>query len=664
MKMKLLTVFTLSIFSFSSKAIVLDSMPINPEFEAKCASLPKTALPEEITECKNYHNRQITTANNRLRQCGTTPEGQSCRDSENLNINNVQQAADRMNANFDAQATSSALAAAGSKAACEKVKAEKKAAASNIFTPRQNEDKDGDTGTAEMKKCVQLSQGAMRYLHGKKRQQIDWKAIVDAKDECISECYTGPEAAAKQKACSEIKAQAVRCDAAAFLIAAFDRDWENTEHVVTKEVKGGTPPISCVGRGVATVDYEACVKFVQNGDIMDAAQGAVYKGQEIYYKDKAMTAQMEVSAQDNTGTGALTAMKEGVKGQEDMMTQRAALNTGKFAALVSYYSDIPDPGDLKAKCGSYSGEAINSLIPNTNPRTACESVAARQHEFGFLMNQQSKDKMKARLAKVGIDVASDAMMAALLAKRAKQLDSAIASVDAFKPIDPLAPPTTDLQTTFCQQNPGDPKCLTGGLERTYDAMGDNVISFGEGGTGVSYANNTPYVDPTAGTIDTTTPGGKKPVGSVGNVIASAQQNGGLINKAAAATVTKGSAPAGGGGGGGGSGGGLGGGGGAPAAGAPPGPSGGIVSKAPRYDGGTGFSVLGGGFGINKNKNLAKDDSNPFGKLFGNKNNNGSVDFKRGPASVGNKGDNIFEMISKRYTVVNTDKRLLEYELTK
>jgi hypothetical protein len=74
----------------------------------------------------------------------------------------------------------------------------------------------------------------------------------------------------------------------------------------------------------------------------------------------------------------------------------------------------------------------------------------------------------------------------------------------------------------------------------------------------------------------------------------------------------------------------------------------------------------GGYGINKNKSGSKDDSNPFGKLF-NKDGNksGVLDFKgRAPASVGTKGDNLFEMISKRYETVSADKRLIEYELAK
>ena len=73
----------------------------------------------------------------------------------------------------------------------------------------------------------------------------------------------------------------------------------------------------------------------------------------------------------------------------------------------------------------------------------------------------------------------------------------------------------------------------------------------------------------------------------------------------------------------------------------------------------------GGYGM-KGKTAAKDDANPFGKLFNKDGRSGAIDFGRSPASqkVGSKNDNLFEMISKRYTTVNTDKRLIEYEIMK
>ncbi|MDD4973168.1 MAG: hypothetical protein PHY93_02400 [Bacteriovorax sp.] len=555
--------------------------------------------------------------------------------------------------------------------ACETTKAGIRSKIQPLIKTGKNENQDGDSNNM-MKKCVKLSGNNMRYLYkdGQRAQRIEWNDFVAASDECIEKACnnsekTNPEAEAKERACADMTALASQCDGAAYLISAFERDFENSEHVVTKDQKGGNPAITCKGVGISTLDYEACVKFVENSDIMDAAQGAIQTGQDLYYKDKAMTAQMEATSSTDSATAGLKALKTGVKGQEDIMTQRAALDATKLAALANFYSQLPTGDDLKAKCQKYKTMSPAGGLPDT---AGCDTAVSRQQDFGFLMNQQAREKMKAKLAAVGINVATDAVMAGLMAKRAGDIDNAIAKIDAFKPIDPLAPAADNLQTTYCQQNPGDAKCLTGGLERTFDAMGDNVITFGEGGTGTVYANNIPTLDGTTGTPNAVNPTTRNSITGAGSVISAAQQKGGLMDTAAKATVTKGTAPAAGGGGGGSGGGGSGGGGGgAPAGQQAGGVSSAIAGKAPSYGGGSGTLSMMGGYGI-KGKSTAKDDSNPFGKLF-NKDGNksGSLDFPgRSPASskVGNKADNLFEMISKRYTNVNNDKRLIEYEMTK
>ncbi|MBY0415766.1 MAG: hypothetical protein K2Q18_16450, partial [Bdellovibrionales bacterium] len=125
----------------------------------------------------------------------------------------------------------------------------------------------------------------------------------------------------------------------------------------------------------------------------------------------------------------------------------------------------------------------------------------------------------------------------------------------------------------------------------------------------------------------------------------------------------GAAPGGGGGGASANSGGGGGGGSAPPAGA----AAAIASgKTPTYQGGSGSISVVGGLGIKGNRGEGKAEDNPFGKLFGKDNKNGGDLNFRDPASskVGDKKDNLFEMISKRYTSVNADKRLLEYELAK
>ncbi len=676
MKMKNLMTVILLVSLYQSVSVVFAKTAEEVQAERK----KRDELQAATTDYNNAERLRTRAVTQQGIACaGDNSKSQACADATAKTLGLTQQA-DSAKDVLDskaADATKLSNAAADKKEdqsmTCEAFKTAKKTAAAQFISTSQNENLDGDIGTSTMKKCVQISGNNMRYLHGKNKKEIPWKILMEASEECIAaspECTTDPNALeAKKTACANLKRFATRCDAAAYLIAASDRDWTNAEHVKTETIKGGNPAITCQGQGVATLDYEGCVKFVQNGDIMDAAQTAIQAGQELYYKDKTMTAQMEASQSTNSATAALEAMKTGVKSQQDIMTQRAALDTGKLAALASFYSSMPSTDSLKALCENYPiPDGLVEVQDKSLGSSVC-STAYSKTDFGILMNLQAREKMKAKLAQLGVNVASDALMAALAAKQAGKISDAIAKVESFKPIDPLAPAADNLQTTYCQQNPGDAKCLTGGLERTFDAMGDNVINFGEGGTGASYNNSNPFLDPTAGTTANAVAPTKSKIASVGNVISAAQQSSGLADKVDAANVTKGSAPAGGGGGGGSGGGGSGGGGGGGVPGAQPqgGVTAAIGGKVPNYNGGS-LSVFGsGGGGLNRSKSMAKTDGNPFGSLFnkdGNK--NGTINF-RDPASaksVGTKGDNLFDMISKRYTTVNSDKRLLEYELAK
>jgi hypothetical protein len=161
---------------------------------------------------------------------------------------------------------------------------------------------------------------------------------------------------------------------------------------------------------------------------------------------------------------------------------------------------------------------------------------------------------------------------------------------------------------------------------------------------------------------------KDVVASIGSAITDATHEGGLADRIAAAEVKPGSDPSGGGGSGSGSGGG---GGGLGSGGSPGGaPAAGGSSLAPikglSYTGGGGSLSMMGGHGLNKGKSSTKDDANPFGKLFKDGNKTGVVDYGRNPASqrLGSKSDNLFDMISKRYNNVNSEKLLIEYEMAK
>ena len=567
---------------------------------------------------------------------------------------------------------------------CNEWKAKKSSAIMEpLMKNGENENLDGAGGSNKMHQCVLLSGNNMRHLYNNGHAlEFSWKQYAQAQPACLNlyfdklspddqKAYVdncgGPDVKSSKK-CNDVQSLAVQCDAAAFLISTYERDWKSKEDVKTDTVKGGNPEIKCTGSGIETLDYDGCVKFVKNGDAIDAVQGQVYQGQQLVFQSNLMDAQAKAAKSGDAVTAALTAQKDSLEAQKQMMVQRAAIDTGKLAALKSYYNNVPTIEELDDNCKSFTTQAANHFLDmNIDLQKNCSLAVNAQPGFAFLENQQAREKMKSKLIKVGLDVGMDGVQAYLADKQSNNINNAIAKVDSFKPTDFAGTAGNNLQVTFCQTHAGDPKCLTGGLERTFDAMGDNVVNFGEGGSGASFTNNNPYADSAAIAAAAAAAASNNSVGSIGSVVPTAGGTSGLADSAAAATVSKGNSPSGGGGGGSGGGsGGGGGGGGVPGAQPTGGVSAAIQGKTPSYGGGAsgGLSMMGGN-GISKAKSGSKDDGNPFGKLF-NKDAKSNVMNFRDIASqkVGSKGDNLFEMISKRYTTVNTDKRLLEYEIAK
>ena len=350
--------------------------------------------------------------------------------------------------------------------------------------------------------------------------------------------------------------------------------------------------------------------------------------------------------------------------QQEMMNQRTAVEASKLAYAYTLYTEMPRTSEVADKCKGFVGRSITG-IDETATLDQCTRAVGTGKGFALLMNPQALETMRSKLVQIATATGSNMLLASLLGKRAEDVNSAIAKIDEFKPVDPYTTTQAEAQSTFCKQNPGLAQCLTAGLERTFDTMNDNVITFGDGATGTSYgAVGADATTASGGITDTTA---RKTVGPVGSIIAAAAQDNSMEKSDAAKVTSSGTGASGGGGGGSGGGASGGGGGGAPpAAGSPGGVTAAIQGKTPTYGGGTGSLSVMGGFGINKKKGDAKDDGNPFGKLFGKDNpKDGLVNFRDiASQKVGTKGDNLFDMISKRYSSVNADKRLLEYELAK
>ncbi len=572
------------------------------------------------------------------------------------------------NGNQGEATASSSTSSDSSEKRCEETKAKTTA------FHEASEESAGFPGSINLMSCDKMTRGHIRALYspGGSRSSFDWAPYIDyacCKDKKQEDC----------KKSARIKAKS--CESVAYVISAYGRDWNNAEHnqPVTASSGGGGggaaaknggaaavaaagATIKCVSKGIETLDYDACKKFQTQLELIEGVQQVGYATQELVYKDKIMDSQLKHSSDKNTATGALKATGESLSMQQDMYNQRTAVDATKLAYLYSIYNDMPKSNDIIAKCSGMQGRKPAGL--DDFDIKSCQNATNGAGGFALTMNQQQMDAMKTKLIQIATSAGSNMILANLLGKRADDVNKAIAKIDEFKPIDPFVVSEEEAISTFCKQNPGMPQCLTGGLERTFDTISDNVITFGEGGTGTNYGGSTGVIPGASSDVEGGGGGGQT-VTPVGSTIGSVNKGGG-IEESTAATVKNGpgGSTGGGGGGGGASGGGGGGGGNPPQAAQGNSVTAAVQGKTPTYSGGGGSLSVVGGFGINKKQGDGKEE-NPFGKLFGKDAPKGAgvVNF-RDIASVGKKGDNIFDMISKRYGTVAADKRLLEYELAK
>ena len=547
-------------------------------------------------------------------------------------------------------------------------------------------------GTNDLRNCVMYSKFNFKTLYmPSANENFKWKTILEGNPACtkLNEACKKVYPDAKQADCDQFRSKLAHCDAAAYMInVAFERDWGNPE--ATKRVvansnnnqnpAAGATNYGCKSEGIETVDYEPCIKFQNNSQNIETVRMFAQQAQSVWYAGQALDAQekaMKDMKNGNSATAAQEALLTGVENQKKVAETGAALDTAKAAYYASMFNDMPTYDTLKDKCNGWNPFTSNGpmvgLYEKEDPelkKNVCNNITkANNAKFAFLQNLKPRDNMKAALIKAGLDVLNDALMAKLLADRARDLKNSIANIDSFKPIDPIAPQQDDALLTFCQvqANANDPKCILPDLGRTTDLMNDNVINFGSTGAGTSYKDKS--TNPFSGDTSKAVNGANnRVISGVGSAIANNQKGGGIENPAGAASIGDGKGKGAGGAAGGGAGGGGGGAGGSSGGGPQSGqatPTTAAITKA-KYDGGSGFSILGGS-GINgKSKSGAKDDSNPFGKLFnkGDKGNN-VLNFRDlASQKIGSKSDNIFEMISRKYGQVNNDKRLLEYELTK
>ena len=397
---------------------------------------------------------------------------------------------------------------------------------------------------------------------------------------------------------------------------------------------------TCIAEGSITIDYEPCVNFANALALWKTGQMVVDQGQQAWMMGETQTAAAEAQGKADDPKAALGAMKTSAEAQSSVIKQKAAMESAKLAHLVNLYKKIPDADSLK--------------------EIGAEALA--EPSYGILLNSEVKDEFKGELVKTFGTAAAQMIMAKIADDRVSAIGNAMAKVDAFQPVD-FNVAQEDALVGYCQQNPDDPKCLSGSLNYNVDPFSGESIQFGNSATGTSYSN---VFAEDNGKSNATTPSSSKSnntLGPVGTTINGINKDNDIIDKSGVASVGDLVNPAGGGGGASAPGGGGGGGGGSPSGQkqADSVTAAGTSSKV-SYTGGGGVSVLGNGLGIASRRG-AKDDENPFGDLLGkNKGNANGVLNLRGPASVGKKDGNIFEQISSRYREVSSSKeRLLEYQ---
>lgn len=533
-------------------------------------------------------------------------------------------------------------------------------------------------GSDNFFECDKMSRGHLKGLYkssSASRSGFNWEPYVAVS--CADSCGDQTEFT---KCKEKYKSKAMACESVLFVMSNYDRDWNDEEQITpvkatavggqaqqqgaTAAAAASSSAIKCKSEGIETLDYIACKKFATQLDLIDAVQTVAQGTQELVYADKMMDTQTKYAKEENSATGALKATGESLEMQQSMYQQRTAVDATKLAYLYSIYNDMPKSADIVGKCQNI-GRIQNSGLGTIDTKTCQSAVRGGQGGFALAQNQSQIDAMRGKLITIATSAGSNAILSNLLGKRADDVKDAIAEIDAFVPTDPTIVSEEDALATYCKLNPGVEKCLTQDLTRTFDTLNDNIITFGDGGTGTSYgSNNSIGTGTSTSESDATT---RTSVAPVGSIIAAAAKDNSIEDSSAASVSSGGGSPGGGGGGGLGGGGSGGGGGGLPSAPATGGVAAAVQGKTPTYAGGAGSISVVGGLGLNKGKGEAKADDNPFGKLFGKDNAKGSgvVNFRDiASQKVGAKGDNLFDMISKRYSSVAADKRLLEYELAK
>lgn len=434
------------------------------------------------------------------------------------------------------------------------------------------------------------------------------------------------------------------CDDLQILTKVAGNNWSNTKAVDSekssqKSMAGPGGQLECKNRAIYTIDYKPCLNILGLYSGVLAAEQAMELQQKIRrdLKDKSINENTaRKSAEGDLQTAAYDGMIEKHKHEKSLNTEKVIAYGAAVMALIGAYNMLPNEKDAVKKCKGFRPRPGNS-------KENCEE-SVENYKSDIIANSENKSKLAAAITQFMAKAAAAGIALQGNINTAKAVDKVKKTFDEE---------TADMMIDRCQFNPADPACINPGPR--VRGRGGLSSEFGVGdGSANAFNFNTdevPFGEPGA----ETDLGDMKTVNAPNSPFkAEAEKANGILNPAAAAQVqATGGAGSGGGGGGGG-----GGAGGASLGGDLDRPQDGnkeaelkTTKVSGIYDntGGGGYKAIGKG----------KDDANPFASLFDQKGAEGGVEEDRSLASddIGDKDMDLFKKISKRYGLIQADKRI-------
>jgi hypothetical protein len=414
----------------------------------------------------------------------------------------------------------------------------------------------------------------------------------------------------------------------------------DVEKSTKKSMPGPGGVLECKNPAIYTIDYKPCLNILALYSSVIAAEQAMDLQQKIRrdQKDKSINEETaRKAAEGDTQEAAYDGMVAKHNHEKSLNSEKMVAYGAAVAALMGAYAMLPSTGDAVKKCKS---------LRQTAPPQNCDQTVNDYPEV--IANDDNKAKLAtaiahflAKAAAAGIAMQEHLNAAKATKKVKKTFDGDVAA---------------DLMIDRCQFNPADPACIDPSKKVRTKGPGAQSSDFGVGDGSVNSFNLNPEGAPFG------EPGAETDLGDM-NAVSSpnspfkgeAEKANGILNPAAAAQVQA-TGGAGGGFGGGGGGGGAGGASlgndleGKKEASTEPELKTNKVSGIYDSAGGAGYKAIGKGKG---------DDANPFASLFDQKGPAGGVEEDRSIASddIGDKDMDLFQKISRRYGLIQADKRI-------